>query len=54
MCVCCRRGNDSQQAVLLLKRSFAQMFPETAFKIQDLIGGLSAWADQVDQSFPKY
>ena len=52
--VCCRRGNDSQQAVRLLKQIFAQKFEDKACTIHDLIGGLGAWADQVDQSFPKY
>lgn len=46
--VVCRRGNDSQKAVLLLR----QMMPELCIK--DVVGGLHAWAKKVDASFPIY
>lgn len=54
MCVyvCCRHGNDSQKAVLLLKEMLTK--EETIFKLQDIIGGLTAWAEVVDPTFPKY
>ena len=51
----CRYGNDSQQAVLL-----AEDYRDTVFKTQrpvrimDIEGGLKAWRDQVDSSFPEY
>lgn len=50
--VCCRHGNDSQKAVLLLKEMLTK--EETIFKLQDIIGGLTAWAEVVDPTFPKY
>jgi adenylyltransferase/sulfurtransferase len=46
--VCCRQGNDSQKAVLIIKKELVDC------KIQDLIGGLKSWTDTVDESFPKY
>ena len=43
----CRRGNDSILATqLLLKNGFENSF--------NIIGGLSAWADQIDKTFPEY
>lgn len=51
--ICCRHGNDSQEAVLILKQSMLQEHTPS-FKVKDLIGGLSSWTDSVDQSFPKY
>ncbi len=43
----CRRGNDSQRAVKLLQaHGFAH--------VQDIIGGITAWAEEVDPSFPTY
>lgn len=45
--VVCRRGNDSQHVVHKL-RSFG--FTSAV----DLIGGLSAWSQQLDPSFPDY
>ena len=47
--VICHRGNDSQLAVPLLKK----MLPQDC-KLKDIIGGLNAWSDNVDQTFPKY
>lgn len=55
MYVCCRRGNDSQLAVVLLKEMLTkELSSSQQFKLQDIIGGLNAWADVVDQTFPKY
>lgn len=43
----CRRGNDSQRAVQLLKT--------TGFtSAKDIIGGLESWARDVDPNFPTY
>ncbi|GFT96542.1 adenylyltransferase and sulfurtransferase MOCS3 [Nephila pilipes] len=46
--VICRRGNDSQRAVLALKNSI----PSCIW--QDVIGGLHAWHLDIDSSFPMY
>ncbi len=48
ICVC-RRGNDSQRAVISLRNNL-----DASITIKDVIGGLHAWADQVDKSLPKY
>ncbi|KAJ3004074.1 UNVERIFIED_CONTAM: Molybdenum cofactor synthesis protein 3 [Siphonaria sp. JEL0065] len=45
--VLCRLGNDSQLAVKLLQASGVE-------KVWDLEGGLYAWSDFVDPSFPKF
>jgi adenylyltransferase/sulfurtransferase len=45
--VICRRGNDSQMAVQLLhKVGFTSA--------RDIIGGLEAWARDVDPNIPTY
>uniref|UniRef100_A0A0E0K0I4 Molybdenum cofactor synthesis 3 n=1 Tax=Oryza punctata TaxID=4537 RepID=A0A0E0K0I4_ORYPU len=45
--VLCRRGNDSQMAVQLLR--------EKGFlSAKDIIGGLQSWAQDVDPDFPVY
>jgi adenylyltransferase/sulfurtransferase len=45
--VVCRRGNDSQIAVQLLR--------EKGFlSAKDIIGGLQSWAQDVDPDFPVY
>nr|CAB3469705.1 unnamed protein product [Digitaria exilis] len=45
--VLCRRGNDSQRAVKLLReKGFASA--------KDIIGGLQAWGRDVDPDFPVY
>lgn len=46
--VICRRGNDSQKAVKILQKHF----PE--FKWYDIIGGLYAWHDEIDDTLPLY
>ncbi len=45
--VVCRRGNDSQHIVQSLRQHGIQ-------SAVDLIGGLSAWSQHADQSFPNY
>ena len=45
--VLCRRGNDSQRAVQKLRN-------EGVKRAIDVIGGLEAWAAEVDTSFPTY
>ena len=58
--VCCRRGNDSQLAVLAL-RSYLKDFLQDEkineslkIEVKDIVGGLLEWTESVDPSFPKY
>ena len=48
--VVCRRGNDSQLAVQKLQSFFSDV-PVT---IKDIVGGLTAWSEDVDKNFPIY
>ncbi|XP_015512629.1 adenylyltransferase and sulfurtransferase MOCS3 [Neodiprion lecontei] len=48
--VICRRGNDSQKAVKILKG----LINDEAVNIRDVIGGIHAWAKNVDPTFPIY
>ena len=43
--VVCRRGNDSQRVAQLLKDSGIA-------RVMDVVGGLQAWAEEADPSFP--
>ena len=53
--VVCRRGNDSQLAVDLLKKHFSATDNSLKLEsIKDLIGGLQEWTNSVDPNFPKY
>jgi len=45
--VVCRRGNDSQRAVQYLRESGFD-------SAKDIIGGLEAWAANVNPNFPTY
>lgn len=45
--VVCRRGNDSQRAVQLLRN-------KGFVSAKDIIGGLESWAQDVDPNFPAY
>jgi adenylyltransferase/sulfurtransferase len=47
VCVVCRRGNDSQYVVQMLKQSGIS-------SAKDLVGGLEAWSKQADVDFPEY
>ena len=47
----CRRGNDSQMAVKLLEKNLKN---NSELVIKDIIGGLQAWSDKIDNNFPKY
>lgn len=49
--VVCRLGNDSQDAVRRLKQ---WGFTEDGWDVRDLVGGLKAWTEEVDASFPEY
>lgn len=44
--VLCRRGNDSQKAVLSFRKHFEN--------VKDVQGGLHAWAAKIDKDFPVY
>jgi len=48
--VVCRRGNDSQLAV----RKLQSFFSDVSVTIQDVVGGLTAWSNDVDENFPVY
>lgn len=45
----CRRGNDSQKAVLVAREALKEVN-----KVVDVVGGLHAWARDVDKNFPVY
>jgi len=46
--VVCRRGNDSQVGVQILRK----MLPD--IRVRDVVGGLHAWARDMDTDFPIY
>ncbi|KAF7405433.1 hypothetical protein HZH66_004339 [Vespula vulgaris] len=48
--VLCRRGNDSQKAVKHLQ----QIFKDSKLNIKDIIGGIHAWSNKIDSTFPIY
>ncbi|XP_060736161.1 adenylyltransferase and sulfurtransferase MOCS3 [Tachysurus vachellii] len=50
--VVCKLGNDSQKAVLLLEKMSGTELEHITVK--DITGGLMAWANKIDPSFPKY
>lgn len=50
--VVCKLGNDSQKAVQLLEKISGQEIEQITVK--DVIGGLMAWANKIDPSFPQY
>ncbi|KHN73745.1 Adenylyltransferase and sulfurtransferase MOCS3 [Toxocara canis] len=52
VCVICRRGNDSQLAVIWLRKALKQFCDRD--RIVDVQGGYEAWAQLVDPSFPVY
>lgn len=47
--VLCRRGNDSQRAISLLKQ-----IVETPIKFVNVTGGLHSYARYIDSEFPVY
>ncbi|XP_005866249.1 PREDICTED: adenylyltransferase and sulfurtransferase MOCS3 [Myotis brandtii] len=51
--VICKLGNDSQKAVKILQSLTA--IPElSSLAVQDVVGGLMAWAAKIDETFPQY
>ncbi|XP_049637294.1 adenylyltransferase and sulfurtransferase MOCS3 [Suncus etruscus] len=51
--VICKLGNDSQKAVKILQ-SWSVTREFDVLLVQDIVGGLMAWAAKVDASFPEY
>nr|XP_004226357.1 adenylyltransferase and sulfurtransferase MOCS3 [Ciona intestinalis] len=49
--VVCRLGNDSQKAVEIMKKHVT--LPSN-INVRDIKGGLLAWSNSVDKSFPRY
>lgn len=52
--VICHRGNDSQLFVERLKLLIEVDKTCRKFEIKDVIGGLEAWTNEIDQTFPRY
>ena len=55
--VVCRRGNDSQIAVSLLKSTLMKDVvkdDDAMICVKDIVGGLHAWAKRIDSTFPVY
>ncbi|XP_029900633.1 adenylyltransferase and sulfurtransferase MOCS3 [Myripristis murdjan] len=50
--VICKLGNDSQKAVQVLEKMSGSDVDEITAK--DICGGLMAWAQKIDPSFPQY
>ncbi|KAI3367870.1 hypothetical protein L3Q82_026703 [Scortum barcoo] len=50
--VICKLGNDSQKAVQMLERMSGSEVDSVAVK--DISGGLMAWAQKIDPTFPQY
>jgi rhodanese-related sulfurtransferase len=53
----CRRGNDSQKAVLVLQASILKLAPEQEnlkIEIKNIRGGINSWANEIDSNFPVY
>uniref|UniRef100_A0A915PYK4 Rhodanese domain-containing protein n=1 Tax=Setaria digitata TaxID=48799 RepID=A0A915PYK4_9BILA len=48
--VICRRGEDSQKAVLYLRKEFA----DSLISFKDIDGGYEMWSHTVDKNFPVY
>ena len=48
--VCCRRGNDSQSAVIKLRAHFNL----DEVEVKDIVGGLNSWGRKIDRDFPVY
>ncbi|XP_007533155.1 adenylyltransferase and sulfurtransferase MOCS3 [Erinaceus europaeus] len=51
--VICKLGNDSQKAVKVLQTLTAAQELDSV-QVQDVVGGLMAWAAKIDGTFPKY
>lgn len=48
----CRRGNDSLIAADILRKKMREKGEDS--QVKDIIGGLVAWAREVDPEFPVY
>lgn len=52
--VICKLGNDSQKAVKVLQSWTAVQELDSFTTVQDVVGGLMAWAAKIDGTFPQY
>lgn len=50
--VICKQGNDSQKAVRVLEEMSGSEVD--AITAKDISGGLMAWANTIDPTFPRY
>ncbi|XP_041928601.1 adenylyltransferase and sulfurtransferase MOCS3 [Alosa sapidissima] len=50
--VVCKQGNDSQKAVQILEKLSGQEVD--CVSVKDICGGLMAWAQKIEPSFPQY
>ena len=46
----CHQGNDSQKAVVILKK----ILQDYDVSVKDIVGGLDQWTTFIDPSFPRY
>ena len=46
----CHQGNDSQRAVLILKK----ILQDQNVSVKDIAGGLDQWSKNIEPSFPRY
>lgn len=53
----CRRGNDSLISAQALRAALSESKAGKEgeiFRVKDVVGGIRAWSDQVDPTFPMY
>lgn len=50
--VICKMGNDSQKAVQVLEKMSGTEVD--SITVKDISGGLMAWAQKMDPTFPQY
>lgn len=50
--VVCKQGNDSQKAVQILEKMSG--LEVDSISVKDICGGLMAWAQKIEPSFPQY
>ncbi|XP_069575760.1 adenylyltransferase and sulfurtransferase MOCS3 [Brachyistius frenatus] len=50
--VICKQGNDSQKAVQVLEKMSGSELD--SISVKDICGGLMAWANRIDPTFPQY
>lgn len=51
----CRRGNDSLISAQALRAALSESGKEgEKYRVKDVVGGVRAWSDKVDPTFPMY